>query len=107
MRSAHITRRQAEAMTDGLDTDDVFAVQEEVFMRSERVELERSAETDRLLEQFERELIAAQRAEQARLRVVATGQQGPRRSRRRADRVMLRSLPSRLPMAEVLDGEAA
>jgi hypothetical protein len=63
MRSAHITRRQAEALLDGLDTDDVFAVQEEVVMSSDRAELERSAELDRMLEELDRELIAAERTE--------------------------------------------
>jgi hypothetical protein len=109
MRSAYVTRRQAEAMTDGFDMEDVFAVQEAVSMRFEREELRRAAEVDRLLQDVEHKLVTAQRIEADRQRLNASDQQSPRRSRRRTDRVALRSLPMRLPVSVLtdLDSEAA
>lgn len=110
MRSAHITRRQAEALTDGLDTDDtdVSAVQEEVPMRFEREELRRKAEVDQLLQDVEHKLVTAHK--------IATGQQqygtarrlaGVQQARRRSDKVALRRLPTRASDFADIDGEAA
>jgi hypothetical protein len=100
MRSAHITRRQAEAAFDGLDADeDVFALQEEVVMRAERAEIER------LIESVELELASERLAESARVRL--DGPRSASRARRRSERVALRSLPHRGDVAELVDGEAA
>jgi hypothetical protein len=88
MRSAHITRRQAEALLDGLAADeDVFAVQEEEAMRVERDEV------DRLVEEVDRDLAVAPLAESARGHL--RGVRPARRARRRASRVRVRSLPVR------------
>jgi parvulin-like peptidyl-prolyl isomerase len=76
-------------------------------MSSDRAELERSAELDRMLEELDRELIAAERTEAARLLVNVTDQRSPRRSRRRAGRSVLRSLPVRLSPSELGESEAA
>ena len=112
MRFAHISRRQAEAMTDEPDWDDVFAVQdvqEGAVMRGEHEDLRRSAEMDRLLQDVEHKLVTAQRIEAGRQRVNATDRQSPRRLRRRAGRTVLRSLPGRVPASVLVevDSEAA
>ncbi|TKG67529.1 hypothetical protein [Prauserella endophytica] len=107
MRSAHISRRQAEASFDGMDADldDVFAVQADVARLADADEL---ADAYELLDRLDRELAAASHAALVR----APRFTDPRRagrSRRRANRVVLRSLPTRLDIAELSDveGEAA
>jgi hypothetical protein len=101
MRSAHISRRQVEAMYEGLDDDfDVFAVQEDEIMRTER------AEVDRYVEETERLLAQEQRESQYRLGRFNDASR-LRRAHRRADRSVLRLMPARLGMADLIDGEAA
>jgi hypothetical protein len=111
MRTAHISRRQAEASFDHAATEDeVFAVQREEDMRSER------AEIDRLLDEVDRELASEQRTERARFAVDASDGQWVRRARRRSQRAAVRSLrlvspDEALTLAGLagadLDGEAA
>ncbi|MQA62372.1 MAG: hypothetical protein GEU86_12930 [Actinophytocola sp.] len=62
---------------------------------------------DSLLELFDRELVADERAGAVRVARDAVGQVRARRARRRADRVALRSLPVRLIAVDALEGEAA
>ncbi|HJQ48294.1 MAG TPA: hypothetical protein VJ870_18525 [Amycolatopsis sp.] len=101
MRSAHISRRQAEAHFDGLDDDyDAFAFQEHEGLRAERDEIERYVEDmERALAREEREALSRVPRFNDRSRV--------RRAHRRADRTTLRSLPVRLDVTDLLENEAA
>lgn len=104
MRSARITRRQAEALfTTPPTDDDISAVQEAQAMCLERIDI------DRITEDLDRELLAERRAEAARLRLDHADARRPRRIRRRPDRTMLRALPRRMDPATGagLGGEAA
>ncbi|PXY26733.1 hypothetical protein BAY59_19000 [Prauserella coralliicola] len=109
MRSAHISRRQAEAQFAGMDADydDVFAVQAHVAQHADAVELAELAEVHALLDELDAELEAAEHA--ALIRVPRfTDPQRAGRSRRRSERSALRSLPVRLDISEVTStGEAA
>lgn len=101
MRSARISRRQAEAMCDGLVDDyDVLAVQEDIAMLLERDEI------DRYLDDVERSL--EQEAREAHDRVPRFNDR-PRaeRAHRRADRAVLRALPSRVAVPAEFESEAA
>lgn len=104
MRSAHTSRRQAEASFDGIDADydDVFAVQADSVGYRSAAEL---ADVVDLLDEVERELAAANVAAMIR----APRFTDPRRagrSRRRTHRATLRALPTALAVVD-LDGEAA
>ncbi|PXY17090.1 hypothetical protein BAY59_36565 [Prauserella coralliicola] len=103
MRSAHISRRQAEASFDVLDAefDDVFAVQADVARLADADEL---ADAYDLLDAMDRELAQASHAALAR----APRFTDPRRagrSQRRADRAVLRSLPTRLDVSGLAGAE--
>lgn len=101
MRSAHISRRQAEATFDGLDMDeDVFAVQEDFEMRAER------EEAARYVEEMERLLELERR--QAHYRVPRFNDRiGAQRALRRSESTVLRALPVRLPVVDGFESEAA
>ncbi|QFU94077.1 hypothetical protein [Amycolatopsis sp. YIM 10] len=106
MRSAHISRRRAEASCDGFDWDDVSAVQEAAALSFERMEIDRDAELDRLAQTTELELTED---EQAAMYAFLHGFNDARRthrSRRRSGREVLRSLPVQV-QANTFDGEAA
>jgi hypothetical protein len=109
MRSAHISRRQAEARFGGLDAeyDDVFSVQAHVAGTADAAEL---ADVHALLDELDEldaELEAAGLAALVRVpRFIDSRRAG--RSRRRSDRVVLRALPSRLDVADLTsESEAA
>jgi hypothetical protein len=105
MRSAHISRRQAEAQFDGVDVeyDEVFAVQSRAVQLTDAEELAGALD---LLDEIDDELEAAALAALSRVpRFTDPCRAG--RSRRRADRAVLRSLPVRIEAADVIDGEAA
>jgi hypothetical protein len=95
MRSAHITRRQAEAAFDGLDAD-VSALQGEVAVSFDRYQIE----IDRLIEEVDRELAAEERTATVRLIHSFTDRQRAQRACRRANRVVLGRL-------SYVEGEAA
>lgn len=110
MRTAHTSRRQAEASFGYVATEDeVFAVQQGAVMgfEHEAVAIESEWEIDRLLEEVDRELVAEERAEGVRLLLDVTDQRRPRRARRRAERVALRALPTRIAVSELIEGQAA
>lgn len=105
MRYAHISRRQAEARFDGMDADyeDVFAVQAQVARTADVSEL---AGVSALLDAFEAELEAAGQLALTRVpRFTDPVRAG--RSRRRSDRAVLRALPVRAEVVDLVDGEAA
>lgn len=62
---------------------------------------------DRLLAEVDRELADQERTEQVRLKHYFTDQVRARRALRRAERGVLRSLPTRLPAPDECEGEAA
>ncbi|MGH3517594.1 MAG: hypothetical protein ACRDQ7_09320 [Haloechinothrix sp.] len=99
------TNRQAADALAALLDDDVSAVHQEEEMSQER------AEVDALIESVDRELAAEARAEAVRVAASGHDQVRARRVRRRADREVPRSLPTRLPAADVVgdwfEGEAA
>ncbi|WP_435120166.1 hypothetical protein [Amycolatopsis thermoflava] len=105
MRSAHLSRRQAEASFDGIDTDyeDVFAVQAHAVQFNDASELADAAD---LLEEIDRELAAASIAALMRAPRFTDARRAGR-SRRRANRTTLRSLPQQLPVSELIEGQAA
>lgn len=99
-----MSRRQAEASFDGIDAnyENVFAVQANAAQYTDAVELAEAAE---LLDKIDRELAAARTA--ALIRAPRfTDPRRAGRSRRRADRAALRSLPTVLPVADLIE-EAA
>lgn len=103
MRSAHMSRRQAEAVFGGIDAgyDEVFEVQANAVQYTDAVEL---AEVADLLDVVDRQLADAGTSALVR----SPRFTDPRRAarfRRRAGRAALRSLPARLDVVET--GEAA
>ncbi|WP_325702960.1 hypothetical protein [Amycolatopsis sp.] len=85
------------------DYEDVFAVQAHVAATVDAAEL---AEVHALLDGLDAELEAADQLALVRVpRFTDPGRAG--RSRRRSDRAVLRSLPVRLDVADLVDGEAA
>jgi len=105
MRSAHLSRRQAEASFDGIDADydDVFAVQANAVQFADAAEL---ADVADLLEEMDRELAAATVAALTRAPRFTDARRAGR-SRRRASRTALRALPQQLPVSELIEGRAA
>jgi hypothetical protein len=101
MRSAHITRRQAEAAFGELDAD-VSALQQEVATA-----LELSFEIDRVVEVVDLELTAEEQAAMVRFLHDFTDTRRAHRTRRRASREMLRALPGRIVPSAAAEGEAA
>ncbi|MBB2935078.1 hypothetical protein FHX82_002098 [Amycolatopsis bartoniae] len=100
-----MSRRQAEAHFDGLDTDydEVFAVQAHATQRADAEEL---AAAHTLLDELDAELEAAGLAALVRVpRFLDSRRAG--RSRRRVDRTALRSLPTRLDATDLMEGDAA
>ncbi|MTD58763.1 hypothetical protein [Amycolatopsis pithecellobii] len=100
-----MSRRQAEAQFGGLDTDydEVSAVQARAAQTADAAEL---ADAHALLDELDAELEAAGLAALVRVpRFLDTRRAG--RSRRRADRTALRSLPARLDIADLIEGDAA
>lgn len=105
MRTAHLSRRQAEASFDGIDTEyeDVFAIQAGAVQYADAVEL---ADVADLLDKVDRQLAAARTA--ALIRAPRfTDPRRAGRSRRRSDRATLRALPVRLDPAGLVQAEAA
>jgi hypothetical protein len=104
MKVVRITDQRAADAVARLADDDVSAVRKEEAMAAEQ------AEVDRLLEDVDRELAACELAEGARLSLDYRDAHPARRVRRRVERKVLRSLPSRLPVAgegSPNEGEAA
>jgi hypothetical protein len=101
MRSAHITRRQAEAAFGGLDAD-VSALQEGVAMR---FDVDGRHGIDEVVESVELVLTAEEQAEMFRFLHGFTDQRRARRTNRRAGRSALRSLSAGVAVAGT--GEAA
>jgi hypothetical protein len=101
MRSAHISRRSAEFAYDGTDEFDVLAVQESAALAFDRLEL------DTAVEKIELSLTAAELAAMNDYLHDFRDQRGAGRRQRRAGRTVLRSLPTRAPVARVVEGEAA
>ncbi|SFK52707.1 hypothetical protein SAMN05421835_12370 [Amycolatopsis sacchari] len=104
-----MSRRQAEALFGELDADydEVFAVQGEAARRADAVELAELAELSALLDELDAELEAAEQVAAVRVpRFIDPQRAG--RSRRRVERSVLRSLPTRLDLADLAElGEAA
>jgi hypothetical protein len=90
MRSAHITRRQAEGTFSELDAD-VTAVQEAAALAFERAKLDVSAELDAMAESIEIELTADEQAALHDFLHDFTDQRAASRTTRRARRELLRS----------------
>lgn len=65
------------------------------------------AAVDRLLEEMDRELAEAERTEQVRVTHEFTDQIRARRAHRRAGRVVMRALPSRVAVPTEFEREAA
>ncbi|PXY34212.1 hypothetical protein BAY59_01230 [Prauserella coralliicola] len=101
MSSARIASKTAREALFLLLDDDVSAVAREEVMAAE------VAEIDALVEEMEREWAAADRVESHRVSRDFTDQVRARRTHRRADRTVLRSLPTRLSVTSFGDGEAA
>jgi len=101
MKSVRITDPQASRALAVLGDDVVCAVQREEEMAAQ------IAQVDALLDEADRELACDERAELVRITRDATDQVLARRARRRADREVLRALPTRLSGAELPSGEAA
>jgi hypothetical protein len=90
MRSAYITRRQAEGTFSELDAD-VTAVQEAAALAFERVELDLDADLDTMAETIEIELTADEQAALHDFLHDFTDQRAASRTTRRARRELLRS----------------
>lgn len=101
MKSVRITDPLASEALAALGDDVVCAVQREEDMAEE------IARVDALLEEADREWARDERTETVRITRVATDQVRARRARRRADREVLRALPTRLSGADLPSGEAA
>lgn len=101
MEFAPIPDRQVAEALSWLTDDDICAVQKEEDMAVE------IAEVDRLMEQVDRELASSPLVESARLALDHRDSHPYRRTRRRSDRAVLRSLPRRFPAGAESDGEAA
>jgi hypothetical protein len=106
MRFAHITRRDAEAQLDGVEFDDVSAVQDASATFFDRVELAFDEAFDHAAQDVELVLTLAEQVEAAAFLASESNQRRAARSRRRTGRTTLRqSFPvSALVPAE---GEAA
>ncbi|TDV45528.1 hypothetical protein [Actinophytocola oryzae] len=97
MFSLKITdKRVTQALMPHLD-DDIAAV------ASDEASAAEVAEIDTLIEEAEREWAAAEQREAARVSQVFTDQTRARRARRREDRTVLRVLPARLSVSDVVD----
>jgi hypothetical protein len=107
MRSAHITRRQAEASFDGLDAD-VSAVQAAAATALDCLswEGEEEREIDALMASVDQKLAAEAEAAIVRVTHSFTDSRSAHRASRRAGRTVLRALPTHLDVTRV-DGEAA
>ncbi|ASR34033.1 hypothetical protein BAY61_02435 [Prauserella marina] len=106
MRSAHISRRQAEASFDGLDAD-VFAVQDAAARASDYTGYtDEEREIDALIASVDEELAAATLAASVRVTHSFTDTRRAHRTNRRADRTVLRSLPTRFDLGEVASSES-
>lgn len=105
MRSAHKSRRQAEAEFDGIDADydEVFAAQARAVSTTSTEELFGVLD---LLDQIEAELDSAQFEEAARVPRFLD-QRRAAREFRRTEATVLRALPTRLDVADLIEGEAA
>ncbi|MGH3631233.1 MAG: hypothetical protein ACRDRL_27795 [Sciscionella sp.] len=101
MEFVRITDQQARDVLWPVLDADISAVRQEEEMVRER------AEVDRLVEDVDRELVAERRAELSRLALDVSDGQWARRMRRRSERAVLRSLPTRLPAARFGEGEEA
>ncbi|MGY6656466.1 hypothetical protein ACXIZN_30295 [Amycolatopsis sp. TRM77291] len=109
MRSAHISRRQAEASFDGLEFD-VSAVQAAAPMAWDFLEYtDEEREVDALIASVDAELAAATAAADVRVTHSFTDVRRATRSERRSGRTVLRALPSLLDTtaATSSEGEAA
>lgn len=106
MRSTHITRHAAEALLDGVDGEDVSAIQENAAFALERSRLAiDDAALDVAAEGLEIVLTAAELAAMHDFLHDFHDQQAAGRRRRRLGRSALRSLP--MPTARRVEGEAA
>lgn len=101
MKTARITNQHATEALFPLVDDLISNVAREEEMAAE------IAEIDALVEEAEREWIAADLEESFRVSRDLTDQVRARRTHRRVGREVLRSLPSRLDMADLHIGEAA
>lgn len=101
MRSAKISRRRVEALLgETADPDELFAVQETLAMRAEREEVAR------YIEDMERALELERR--QAHHSVPRfNGRVPAERIRRRVERTVVRSLPSRIDGTTAQHAEVA
>jgi hypothetical protein len=108
MRSAHITRHHAEALSGGMDAD-VSAVQAAAVTVWDHLgwEGEEEREIDALMASVDRELAAEAEAAIFRVTRSFTDPQRAQRAQRRAGRTVLRSLPVRLDVADAHESEAA
>ena len=101
MKTARITNPTATEALFPLVDDLISSVAREDEMAAE------VAEIDALVEEAEREWIAADLEESFRVSRDLTDQVRARRTHRRAGREVLRSLPSRLDITDVRMGKAA
>jgi hypothetical protein len=101
MRFVRVADREAAEVLAWLTDEDVCAVREEEDVAVER------AEVDRLLEAVDRALLVAPVVESARLSLDHRDPHPYRRTRRRAGRAVVRSLPAWLPGGAGDGGEAA
>lgn len=107
MRSAHITRRAAEASFDGMDVD-VSAVQAAAATALDYMDYtDEERGIDALIASVDRELATAMAAATMRVTHTFTDARRANRSHRRTGRTVLRSLPSRLDVTVASEGEAA
>jgi hypothetical protein len=106
MRTAHITRRQAEALADVMDAD-VSAVQEHAVLSFERAEIESDEHLDHLAQDVDMELTADEHEAMLRFLHDFTDCQSAHRTRRRAGREVLRSLPGQIVPSAAAEIEAA
>lgn len=90
MKTARIANPGAKAVLAVHTDDDVCAVQKEEVMAKEL------ADVIELLDEIDRELAEAERAEQVRVSRAFNDEVRARRALRRAERGVLRSLPTRL-----------
>lgn len=116
MRNARITNREARRALVPLLDEDMATVAEEEAMAAEVAEVdalvrselgEEAALLDGVIEQAERDWAATDRAERFRLSRNLTDPVRVRRATRRVGRLVLRSLPVRLDVADLIEGEAA
>lgn len=103
MKFARINHPHASEVLAALGDDVVSAVEKEEAMAAE------VAEIDRLIDEVDRDLAAQERTESVRLTRTFADARRVRRARRRADREVLRALPTHLdvPAADAVGSEAA